>query len=224
MSWSELSFCVQVYLLCSSCSFTSVIKLCVLPVYPVHGLLHGTSCMVHRGTTAWYPLSLHLCLEGWGNKRSKRKMNMSKWGREPIFMQMSVLPGHSHLVYSATVFQLYFEKACPLWEQGIALLLSQISFPSPAPNCLFPCSGEVLPYSLALFSSSLFSTFCFSFLFLFFPFILNYLWLYLFFFLNLSFLINFSFLSSHLSNILIYFPSLILVVSPHPLWLMSWMK
>lgn len=71
MSWSELSSCVQAYLLCSSCSFTSVIKLCVLPVYPVHGLLHGTSCMEPRGTTAWYPLSLHLCLEGWGNEKQE---------------------------------------------------------------------------------------------------------------------------------------------------------
>lgn len=83
-------------------------------------------------------------------------------------MHMSVLPAHSYLVYSSTVFQLYFEKAEPQRGHCIAFLLSQKSFPLPAPSSLFPCSGEVLPHSVAL-CSSFFSTFCFSFFF-FFPF------------------------------------------------------
>lgn len=170
---------------------------------------HGTPCLC---TCVWKD----------GETRNKRKMNMSKWGRGPIFMHMSVLPGHSHLVYSATVFQLYFEKACPLQRHCITAVTNIFPFScSKLSVSMFwrSCSSLSGPVKL----SSVFSSFFFSFLFLFFPLILNYLWLYLFF-LNISFLINFSFLSPHLSNILIYFPSLILVVSPHPLWLISWVQ
>lgn len=119
-------------------------------------------------------------------------------------MHMSVLPAHSYLVYSSTVFQLYFEKAKPQRGHCIAFLLSQKSFPLPAPSSLFPCSGEVLPHSVAL-CSSFFSTFYFSFFFFFFsPFILSFLWLFFFifflppppFFLSKSFtsIFNFSLL------------------------------
>lgn len=97
-------------------------------------------------------------------------------------MHMSVLPGHSYLVYSATVFQLYFEKAEPQRAHCIAFLLSQKSFPPPAPSSLFLCSGEVLPHSVALCSSALSFLLFASLLFFFFHFILNFLWLYLFFF------------------------------------------
>lgn len=122
---------------------------------------------------------------------NKWKMNMAEWGRGLIFMHMSVLPAHNYLVYSATVFQLYFEKAEPQRGHCIAFLLSQKSFPLPAPSSLFPCSGEVLPHSVAL-CSSFFSTFYFSFFFfplsssVFFGFSIFFLPPPPFFFLNLS--------------------------------------
>lgn len=182
----QASVCRFIFL-CCSCSFTSLIKLCaqqdsgafVLPVHPVHGLLHDTSCTAPPGTTAWYPLvSAHVsgltrgrwtCQsegEGWSSCICLSSLDIVTW---------FIVPQYS--IYILNRLILKEDKALHSCCHKYTSLL-------------------IFSFSLSFFSSSIFFGF-----FNFFKPLLSH-----------SFLI-----SPHLFNILTYFPSLILVVSTHPL-------
>lgn len=163
--------------------------------------------------SAWYPC---LCMCGWLLQQVDERIRV----REKSELHSCVSPActYSCIVYSAALFQSRILKRLSLKEDNACHSCYHKNSSLPLLQAICFCVLEEPFLTLWLHIAHLFCTFNLSFSFsLSYSISFAFTTTFFFFFFNLSFTILSPFLSLHLSYFSIYSPSLILLVTPHPL-------